>query len=390
VSDLELLFLVLALVYCIECAWWLRRGTVGFRTWLGRRWGLANPSAIAGNQRGGFIITNPLPPLGAFLTASQLPVSLSPEVVLVFVAASVNPGSRPPQTGRLIRFEDMQKIESAGRAVRVNGELLLKAGSPGLARELVKELQRLSKAPVPSRAGIIKQMVHRAMDMTAIERLRKEHQQQSRGVKLLANALFCYLFIGIPVVIWNFGLLPFWLELLLGVYAFTLTIALRFRRAHKKLYPEAADELFSHFLQVLLWPVTAMRAHDFLSRPLLESFHPLAVARTVCPPDRFKQFAARVLLELRHPALPVCPSTDTRAQAAELETRSLWEGEVEKFLKREGIDPDTLLRPPETVEEGCLSYCPRCRAQFTTATGRCEDCGGVELLTFAPAPRSRK
>jgi hypothetical protein len=389
-NDLELLFLVLGLVYCIECVWWLRRGTVGFRTWLGRRWGLAHPGAIAGNQRGGFILTNPLPPLGRLLTASQLPVSLSADAVLAFVAASVNPGSRPPQTGRLVRFESMRAVEASGREVRVNGELLLKAASAGLAREVANKLRRLSQAPAPNRAGLIKEMVRGTLDTQAVARRLKEHGEQAHGLRFLANALFWYLFIGVPLVIWNFGLTQLWLGLLLGVYAFTLVITVRFGRAHKKLYPAAEEERFSHFLQVLLWPVTAMRAHDYLSRPLLESFHPVAVARVVCLEESFREFAGRALLEIRHPALPVCPSAEPGAVEAERQARTLLRNEVERFLKREGVDPDQLLQPPQTVEEGCGSYCPRCRAQFTTAAGVCDDCGGVELIAFASAPQAKK
>jgi hypothetical protein len=52
---------------------------------------------------------------------------------------------------------------------------------------------------------------------------------------------------------------------------------------------------------------------------------------------------------------------------------------VTLFLKKNGLDPAALLQPPERADAGCLSYCPRCLAQFTTREGRCEDCGGVGL-----------
>src|SRR5947207_2248378 len=97
-SDLELLFLVLVFIYGLECACWLRSGSVAFLTWFGRRWRAVHPGAIVGNQRGGFIFAPPLPPLGTLLAGSQFPLSLSPETVLAYVAPSVNPGGRPVQT----------------------------------------------------------------------------------------------------------------------------------------------------------------------------------------------------------------------------------------------------------------------------------------------------
>ena len=64
-SDVQLLFLVLAVLYAWECACWVTRGTVVFRSWLGRAWHSSPPSTLLGNQRGGFTFAHPLPPLGA-------------------------------------------------------------------------------------------------------------------------------------------------------------------------------------------------------------------------------------------------------------------------------------------------------------------------------------
>src|SRR5262245_7679834 len=103
-SDLELLFLILALLYGWECLCWLPRHTVAFTTWLGRHWQMTSPSTWLGNPRGGFVPAQPLPPLGSFLSAAQFPVSISPEGVLSYVSVSVNAGGRPLQSGRCVPF----------------------------------------------------------------------------------------------------------------------------------------------------------------------------------------------------------------------------------------------------------------------------------------------
>src|SRR5512140_2409125 len=124
-SDLELLFLVLAALYLWECACWVRRGSVVLRTWLGHHWRVVHPGTLLANQHGAFILAAPLPPLGNLLCGNQLPVSLSPDGVLAFVSSNVNPGSRPPQTGRFVRFDEFQSIEANGKKVMINGRLLL-------------------------------------------------------------------------------------------------------------------------------------------------------------------------------------------------------------------------------------------------------------------------
>jgi len=83
--------------------------------------------------------------------------------------------------------------------------------------------------------------------------------------------------------------------------------------AHRALYPHAEDERFTHTLTIALAPTSALRAHDALSRPLVEMFHPLAVAKVLLPEGRFREFARPVLLDIRHPALPLCPSDDSCA-----------------------------------------------------------------------------
>ena len=90
-SEWELLFLILVVIYCWECIWWVPRGAVAFLTRHGRRWRIVHPGALLGNARGGFIFTHPLPPLGALLVGNQLPLSLSDEAVLAFVARASTP-----------------------------------------------------------------------------------------------------------------------------------------------------------------------------------------------------------------------------------------------------------------------------------------------------------
>ncbi len=314
-SDLELLFLVLAVVYAWECAPWLRRGSVAFRTWFGRRWRPVHPGTLLGNQRGGLVFAHPLPPLGSVLIGNQFPLSLSPEALLAYVAPSVNPGGRPEQTGRLVRFEDIRTVEARGKKVRVNGEVLLKAASPTFALNLARLLRLWAKAAPAEREKQIRQLAHDSFDAKAIERRWAEFQKRMASVKILTNVLFGFLFVLSPLLIWRFGLRFCWPGLLAGLLGCTTATAVLFQRAHKHFYPAAEDERFTQFLLILLAPACTIRALDVLSRPLLEDFHPLAIAKVFCPEARFGEFARKVLLEIRHPGLPLCPGVEPAAQA---------------------------------------------------------------------------
>src|SRR4051794_6525138 len=104
-TDLQMLLLVFGVVYAWECVHWLRRGSVAFLQYWGPHWKLTHPAGLLGNQGGGFVISNLLPPLGSYLVSNQLPLSISPEGVLAYVAHCLNPGWRPPQTLQFIRFD---------------------------------------------------------------------------------------------------------------------------------------------------------------------------------------------------------------------------------------------------------------------------------------------
>lgn len=382
-SDVQWLFVVLAVLYGGECLGWVRRGGVAFTTWLGRDWQARHPDALAGNQSGGFVIASPLPPLGTLFVAHQVPLSFSPDGVLAFVATNPNPGWRPAQSGRFVKWSDLREVRTRGKKVLVNGQLLLSAATPGLARHLASELKRLTALQAGERADAIVRLVKTSLDPTAIAARRSEWQKRARPVRWLANLLVAFIFVIAPALIWHFGFLLCWLWLLLGLLALTLTTGTLFARAHRALYPAAHDERFTHTLTIALAPTSAMRAHDALSRPLLETFHPLAVAQVSLPERDFVEFARRMLLDLRRPALPSCPNETPDAQTAERFFRETLLATTEKFLSKQGVELEKLCRAPAPGDESSRAYCPRCEAQFTSAEGCCADCGGLALVAFA-------
>lgn len=387
-NDVQLLFVVLAGLYVWECAGWLRRGSVAFVTWLGRDWRVMHPGALAGNPNGGFILAAPLPPLGTLLVAHQIPLSLSPDGVLAFVATNVNPGWRPAQSGRFSSWDQLAAVRARGKKLIVNDELFLVAATPGWARHLSAELQRLVALSPSQREVAIAGMLRGMFDRRAIELRWREYLSRSSAVRRLGNALFFYLLVILPGLIWYFGFGRTWLGLLLGLLAFTMATAAFFGQAHRALYPAAGDERFAHVFTIALAPSSALRAHDALSRPLLENFHPLAVARHFLSAQEFRAFARRVLLDLRHPAQPRGPSDRPEEIATEAYARQALLAATDEFLKQQGLAPDELGHPPAPADDSCRSYCPRCDAQFTTLTGECADCGGLAVLELRrPAGR---
>jgi hypothetical protein len=256
---------------------------------------------------------------------------------------------------------------------------LLKAPSARLARDLAFTLHRLASIPPNQRTPAIRDLFEGRLDRANFQRTWERFGQSSRTLRWLCNGLFIYVFIIVPGIIYFVGLNRCWLPLLLCLVTITSSIALHFRRAHSALYPEEHDERFTQSLTILLAPTTAIRALDLLARPLLERFHPLLIASAFCPQELFLTFARRVLLDLRQPALPICPLTDPAAIRMEQFSRETWLLVIEQFLCKTGLDLTDLTRAPVAADDSCHSYCPRCQTQFVWTSGQCADCGGVPL-----------
>ena len=380
-SELELLYLILVLLYGWECACWQPRGSVAVLTWLGKRWRTVFPSGLLGNQRGGFVFAPPLPPLGFLISGTPLPLCLSPDGMMAAVPASLDPGLRWIFSGANLRFDDIREIKADGRKLCINGKTFLKAASPDFTAKLARRIQKLKNFKPADRDKLIKKTLEESFDTSALIRRWTEFLELSRHMRRLTNGLFAHLFFVIPAVIWTVGLRLSWHALLAVLLSLTIAIAVLFRRAHHGLYPEAEDERFSHFLVVLLSPVSAIRAQDLLSRPLLESFHPLAIAFEFCPRAESLQLAEKFWRRITFDC-PGAGHSNPNARAIQEFSMKALRTECDAFLKRNGVNGSDLIQAPAPADQTCRAYCPICLAQFTTASGICADCGGVELIPF--------
>ncbi len=387
-NELELCFLVIAVVYVWECFGWCQRGSVAFLNLWGKTWRIVHPAALMGNQTGGVIFANPLPPLGVIFIGAQSPLSISAEGVFGYVAQCVNPGWRPIQTERYFRFDDVKEIEARAKQVRVNGQLLVKCGSPSQARRIADQLEGLAKLPASGRGAKLQENLRASLSGGAVKRRLVKFRSCTNSLRWLTNGLFIFIFAAVPAVLWQYGFKQTWIGLLAGLLGLTSAISILFNRAHRALHPEAGEEGFTQTIVVLLSPASAIRAMDALSRPLLEDFHPLASAQVLLPADKFREFARRVMLELQHPCLPICPTSEPGPQATEREARLALESALIGFLKKSGLDPVALVKPPPPADESCKSFCPRCGAQFVTREAKCSDCGEMPAVAFSETQAS--
>ena len=381
-TDLELLFLVLGIIYCWECSCWAGQGLVGFRSWLGKSWSPVKPSRVLGTQRAGMIAAVPLPPLGTLFLSQSLPFSISSTGVTAGGAvASSNAAFLP--------FAEINKIEARASSLLLNSKPFVKASSPHSATYLAGFLEKVRSAKPDERNQILERELGHAFQTKAIERRWEEFKTETQGLRISANFLFIFLFLLAPLTLWRIGLVLAWPWLLAGLVVSTSTIAFQYYQAHKKLYPKAEDERFTQCIILVLSPASAVRALDVLSRPVLDKFHPLAITKVFCSKTQFRTLAAEFLRDLTYPIGQRPAQVDSAAQSTEESARRLSKTLTETFLRGAGLKPDELLQPPPPNDPTSQLYCPRCLAQFTSGSRLCSDCGDVALIPFEPTLAKR-
>ncbi len=381
-TDLEWLVLLVALLYLSECSLWTRRGSVAFRSLLGARHQPCHPSQILGNQRGGPILLNPLPPFGSVFVCSWTPLSLDAGSILSYVAQCIDPAGRPVQQEKRIPFDQVRDIGSSGHAVLVNANPFLRVASDALARSWAHRLAIIWKKRPSDRESAIDQMLKNLFDVDVAASVVNAYHAAVAPLKVWCHVLFALFLVLLPLGVAVDRLHVYWRQWIAAVVICVVATAIQFWRTHRKLLPEAVSERWRSLAVMILTPTAGIRACDALTRDLLANIDPLAAATVLCDDTVFGSFAARVFRDLREPLRPVYPASDPVAQQLEEGFRGRIRAASEGVLKGKGNLIDAIVATPTPSESASRSYCPRCQTQFNSLAGACEDCGGIPFKSL--------
>ena len=388
-TDTQALFLTLAALYLVEC---IRRGSrdsVAFLRWFTGPARVFEGSCFYGNDRFGFYLASPIPAAARLIVCQQWPVSFSPAGVYSYVAQAFNPGGRHAQPEIFVRYEDIKRMEVSGNEVRINGREFVRVGSEILARHLADWITRVRDTPLDQRESAIRAMLDNAFDVDRAGERYDAYQEQAGLISWSCGFLFLFLFGAAPAMSWHYGLERSALPILVAAAILIPIIFFSWLAAHRRLYPRNSETRLSHGVMIGLYPPATLRACDDLSRDLLATYHPLAVARVLCCQEEFERFARATLLDIEHPILPACTSTEPDHVAVEEFFRNELAAAARRAMKKAGVDIDALLHPPPAEDEFSRSYCPRCRLQYMTQAGECQTCGGQVLCRLEPITPSR-
>jgi len=364
-TEVASLFLIVVLVYLLQCICWVPPRAIIFALGFRGRGNRRKPGFIWNALDTAGLLANPLPPLTPLVVQQWPAFELTPDSIKF-----------PGKTGELvvISWEKLEVSHSEGK-LSCNGSLVFK-GSEAQVQQYTQLLDQLRRARRGQREQIIQTWLRKMAGGQTPTRRLLVFAKRSRWLRVFSNFQFFFLFVLAPLAFREFGTRVFWRVILILV-VISIAIALEFWSVHKELFPRARDTRFKAGLVVLLSPMAAIRASDVVARDLLSGYHPVAAAGAVLSEEEFRRFAAE--------QLRLCRFGDYLDKQFQ---RALTNA-VEGAIAQRGIVATELLLPPE-AESGCVVYCPRCLAQYTKTREACSDCGYEVLATLAPAQESAK
>ncbi|MBX7211829.1 MAG: hypothetical protein K1X78_26220 [Verrucomicrobiaceae bacterium] len=370
-TDGQLLFVVVAALYLIECVRWLPANALACVEGEGGCWRFRRPSANLGARGGGALLLAPLPPYSAWVVT--MPWVFIPARDHLLVRGS---------TGAAARIA-WSKLDARAdvRSIVIGGHAPVLMNCTAQAAEWTARLGEWRAMDEAGREKSFLALAARSLDSADFEKLASSLAARTRILHTTGGMIFICCFGLVSGVHAWFGEGPrLWIALGL-LLALQLVQAFLFMRATRKAVPGGGrvSHRFWKMLSIALLPQHSARAGDLLCRAVAASHHPLA-ARGLLNESAFLEEARRCWRIASyeggsHPddALPV--------EAVALK----------RFFKSAGIDLASLEDVPAR-QAGSARWCPRCLAQFQATANECPDCPGVKLREFDSAddpPESR-
>lgn len=371
-TDRQLLYLTLVLLYFSECFFWISFKGVVFRKSYSS-WKVVFANALFGNEKGGLALAYPLPFLGRLYITYVMPVSFSADGVLNISIESLS-AKLPliPKHYIYYKYSDINSVENSGKELLINGVLFCKCGSSVQAKMISAVIGKVLKSK--NVVAELNKELKQIFNSTTIGIGLNIINRKTKVLTVLCNIQFYILFVLAPLLVYLRGSI---MILWIAAYLLISNIALItiYYLKHKIIYPELARERIADAFKMFFCPPLSIRATDLITAHMFSAYHPVALASKLLNPDDFKLFAKQAVLS--HNIPPKLLEDEQQKNTFEWHLNMLADL-LKKQLKETGLDFDELRGSPEK-EQNSESYCPRCHAQFTTKDGQCPDCSGIIL-----------
>lgn len=262
----------------------------------------------------------------------------------------------------LITYEEIEKCESDGNLLVLNGNRKLYFNSYHAADYFRKNIDELIKHPKKIRQQFVNEFYEKP---EPVNQIMAHHQSPFLTIQFLGTLLFIYTFLLLPSVL--FLGLPLKLNVLLIIIAvcYVFTIGLSFY-AHKKIC-KSREKKFLFLLSMIFSPVSAIHALHLITRDIVLSLDWLIPASSLLSPDIFKP---QLIKELKRIYF-----SKKNNNGSNLDSFLAFKEKIYLALLDEaGLKQSDIFLPPERKDSVAHSFCPMCDAEFMKGIEKCPDC----------------
>ncbi|MEZ6087561.1 MAG: hypothetical protein R3C05_05950 [Pirellulaceae bacterium] len=400
-TDVQWIFIVLAILYIFESHVWVRTGTIPFvrtqkmfRNPMGLRGSIGNESGKL--QPAGWL------PADTLIPVQPIPLTISERGICGVTLSMPLLRQRGVQSGIVLTWDEANELKQDGHRLMFKNRTLCAVQSPQLARLLKSKLLKIASLDTDQRGEAIEAFKDEAFDAEAVADRVELWRRSTRRLCIASSMLFVWLF---PVGLAKYAdLLPIvqdWRSLIgylvIGLIFWWWSV-LEIYLAHRKLYRDQRASRWKMFFTGLISPVVPLRMRSTLARDLLTFVHPvtfvIATARLRqqrcratddCEPaftEAETIMIGQCLRDATHPGIPVLPDgcSEDALLFAQEDHRGTLE-RVQNLVDSAGLDRQHLLHY-QAEDSHSRSYCPRCLTEFTINEAICVECGGIATEPF--------
>jgi hypothetical protein len=301
-----------------------------------------------------------------------------PSAAGIFFPTSDQPSENPTgpsDTYRFLPYEEINRLDTDGRSVRINDQAVYKAASPVRAKAIARLIDTVRTSPEAKRQTIVKSHLKESTDLAQLAARATEMGSALFYLKVLCTLLFFDTFLLLPLALYTplfyYFNLP---HLLLTMGLLYLTILCGAGYLYRQIYHVSWGQIVIEMISLLLSPVAAIQAFTHLTKNLYVHFDYLAVATYLLPVAGKESLLRAELYRL----------DQAKADQSPPALDAFWQLRAEildQLLTQAGLSRDQLFSPPPQEDESMHSYCPICLAQHRAGFTTCKDCQ-VSLKTL--------
>ncbi|MFC1591332.1 hypothetical protein ACFL43_02290 [Thermodesulfobacteriota bacterium] len=381
-SDEQMLFVVLCLIYFAECCFWLKKQSVAFLSPWYRKWYVKTSNSIFGNVSGSLIWLNPLPPLGHFFKVHLSSAAISLTGICSYNLQTLPNTEGRPQKENSIVYDQIEEVQVRDETIEINQNYFVKCSSHQEAIRLKNFIEAVTKLDFEEREKYVKQFIDDQFCAESISGMIERFKNITDFLVFVCSAYFVVLFVAIPVFVNILGLRVMFVPIATIIFTFTIQILIVYYYSHKELYPNRTKNRVGDIIKMLLCPPAAIRAVDHLTSDLFSMYNPLVVASELSFFDN-KSFIKSYMRDLKYPL------EHNLKDPLSVEIAQWYTGELLNLCfayikenKSEVLGSDEIFSHPQQ-DHDCNTFCPRCETQSRQSSGICPECPGVELIPYA-------